>query len=137
MSAGELDQRGYLVVAGPPTIRDPDVEACLEALRRQGWAVRLELEGLRILTAPRFPWPVAQIHRDHALIGEWRGEGAHPPAIAGRSPEGASLARGLIDEGWGAYLLIWRDGAGGLDLLRDPTGALHLVWGRGGARGRR
>lgn len=131
MSAAALDSRGYLVVAGPPTA-DPQVEACLEALRRQGWAVRLDLEGLRILTGPRFPWPVAQIHRDHVLIGEWRGEGAHPSAIAGRFPEGASLARGLIEEGWGAYLLVWRDGAGRPNLLRDPTGALDLVWWRRG-----
>lgn len=132
MSACELDERGYLVVAGPRTCVDPEVEACLAELLRQGWRVRLDLEGLRILTGPRFPWPVAQIHRDHALVGEWRGEGAHPSAIAGRFPEGASLARGVIDEGWGAYLLIWRDGAGGLNLLRDPTGAIDLVWWRRG-----
>ena len=133
MSARDPDQLGYLVVAGPRAAWDPEVESCLDALLRQGWALRLDLEGLRILTGPRFPWPVAQVHRDHVLIGEWRGSGVHPSAIAGRFPEGPSLARGLIDQGWGAYLLIWRNGAGRLNLLRDPTGALDLVWWRRGA----
>lgn len=123
---------GYLLVADAADARDPAVEAALAALLRSGWTLRLDGFGLRILTGPRFPWPVAQVHRAHALIGEWRGEGAHPSAIAGRFPEGRPLGAGLMSEGWGAYLMVWRDRDGHLNLVRDPTGAVDVVWWRRG-----
>lgn len=122
----------YLILAGGSDALDPQIERAVAALLRAGWTKRLDGFGLRIFTGPRFPWPVAQVHRAHALIGEWRGEGAHPSAIAGRSPEGRALGSGLIAEGWGAYLMVWRDQAGHLNLVRDPTGAIDAVWWRRG-----
>lgn len=129
---GEADETGYLILAGEAGAADPALERAVAELLRSGWIERLEGFGLRILTAPRFPWPVAQVHRAHALIGEWRGEGAHPSAIAGCFPQGRSLGAGLMAQGWGAYLMVWRDSDGHLNLVRDPTGAIDAVWWRRG-----
>lgn len=130
---GAAADHGYLIVASGAEAPDPAVESALAALLRTGWTNRMDGFGLRIFSGPRFPWPVAQVHRAHALIGEWRGEGAHPSAIAGRSPEGRALGAGLIAEGWGAYLMVWRDRNGHLNLVRDPTGAIDAVWWRRGS----
>jgi asparagine synthase (glutamine-hydrolysing) len=116
------------VVSTASRVADPVLDATLEAMIRAGWSVRVEIRGLRVMTAPGFHWPVAQIHRSHVLIGEWRGRGAHPSALVGRSRSGAALGRDLMREGWGAYLLAWLDDAGGLNVIRDPSGALDAVW---------
>ena len=129
---GEVEETGYLILAGEAGAADPALERAVAELLRSGWIERLEGFGLRILTAPRFPWPVAQVHRVHALIGEWRGEGVHPSAIAGCFPQGRPLGSGLMAQGWGAYLMIWRDSDGHLNLVRDPTGAIDAVWWRRG-----
>lgn len=130
MTPSGLEQRGYLVVAMDAGIADPEVEAALLALIAQGWRLRLEGFGLRVLSGPRCPWPVAQVHRRHLLIGHWCGEGLHPSAIAGRRGGGETLGRELMSEGWGAYLMIWADPGGRLNIVRDPTGAIDAVWWR-------
>ncbi len=126
------DDQGYLIVATEPGEPDAQLEACLAILARQGWTSRLQGFGVRIFTGPRFAWPVVQVHRAHALIGEWRGEGAHPSAIAGRSPDGPTLGADLIREGWGAYLMVWRGEGGELNLMRDPSGAIDAFWWKHG-----
>ena len=132
MTADLKPMGGYVIAAWETEVLDAGVDAGLEALRRAGWTVSLDGFGVRILTGPTCPWPVAQVHRRHALLGEWRGAGAHPSAIAGRSRTAETLARGMISEGWGAYLMVWRDDAGRLNLLRDPSGAVDAVWWRHG-----
>ena len=126
------DDQGYLIVAMEPGEPDVQLEACLTTLALQGWTLRLEGFRVRIFAGPRFAWPVVQVHRAHALIGEWRGEGAHPSEIAGRSPDDPTLASELIREGWGAYLMVWRSEGGELNLMRDPSGAIDAVWWKHG-----
>jgi asparagine synthase (glutamine-hydrolysing) len=114
---------GYLVVSGETRALDPVLEQVLEGLVRG----RLDhfgstYPGLRVLTAPNFRWPVAQVHRRHVLIGEWRGLGAHPSSMAGQNLAGPAFGARLMSEGWGAYLMVWRDDAGGLNVIRDPSG---------------
>jgi len=116
------DDQGYLIVAMEPGEPDVQLEDCLATLARQGWTSRLQGFGVHIFTGPRFVWPVVQVHRAHALIGEWRGEGAHPSAIAGRSPDGPTLAADLIREGWGAYLMVWRGAGGNSTSCEIPVG---------------
>lgn len=121
---------GYLVVSGETRALDPVLESVLEGLVRDGWTIRLDVSGLRVLTAPNFRWPVAQVHRRHVLIGEWRGLGAHPSSMAGQNLAGPAFGARLMSEGWGAYLMVWRDDAGGLNVIRDPSGAIDAVWWR-------
>ena len=130
MTRETMDSGGYVIVAGDPGLHDPMVEACLDRLLRGGWRVRFDVSGIRIVTGPRFAWPVAQIHRRHAFVGEWRGDGVHPSAIAGSSRTGREVAQRLMGEGWGAYLMVWRDDEGRLNLARDPSGAIDAVWWR-------
>ncbi len=84
---------GYLLVADAADARDPAVEAALAALLRSGWTLRLDGFGLRILTGPRFPWPVAQVHRAHALIGNGAGRARILPRSQAASPKDARSAR--------------------------------------------
>lgn len=121
---------GYLIASHDAGRVDPGVEHCLADLIRQGWTQRFNVDGLRVLTAPGFRWPVAQIHRRHVFIGDWRGCGPHPSALAGRDPSGANLGPVLISQGWGAYVAAWLDDAGRLRVLRDPSGAIDAVWWR-------
>ena len=109
---------------------DPVLESALDGLVRDGWSIRLDVSGLRVLTAPNFRWPVAQIHRRHAFIGEWRGLGPHPSSLAGQNVAASAFGGRLMSEGWGAYLMVWRDDAGRLNVIRDPSGAIDAVWWR-------
>jgi asparagine synthase (glutamine-hydrolysing) len=124
---------GYLVVSVETGARDPVLDSVLESLVRDGWTVRFDVSGLRVLTAPNFRWPVAQVHRRHVFIGEWRGLGAHPSGMAGQNLSAPVFGDRLMSEGWGAYLMVWRDDAGGLHVIRDPSGAIDAVlWRRPG-----
>lgn len=119
---------GYLVVSVETGALDPVLESVLDGLVRDGWTVRFDVSGLRVLTAPDFRWPVAQIHRRHVFIGEWQGHGAHPSSMAGQNLPAPVFGTRLMSEGWGAYLMVWRDDAGGLNVIRDPSGAIDAVW---------
>jgi asparagine synthase (glutamine-hydrolysing) len=130
MSSEMTDAGGYLVVHLERAA--PAVEACLASLLAGGWRLRLDMDGLRVITHPRFHWPVAEVHRRHALIGEWRGETVHPSTLAAQARGGLALARRMIGEGWGSYLMVWLDEAGVLNVLRDPSGAIDAVWWRRG-----
>ena len=121
---------GYLVVSVETGALDPVLENVLDGLVRDGWTVRFDVSGLRVLTAPTFRWPVVQVHRRHVFIGEWRGLGAHPSSMAGQNLAGPAFGARLMSEGWGAYLMVWRDDAGGLNVIRDPSGAIDAVWWR-------
>lgn len=132
MTLPTLDDRAYLIVAYDAGVEDLAVDAALRLLTARGWRMRLQGFGMKVLTGPRCPWPVAQVHRQHLLIGEWRGDGLHPSAIAGRHQDGEALGQELIAQGWGAYLMVWRGPSGCVNLVRDPSGAIDAVWWRHG-----
>lgn len=132
MTLTSFEACGYLIVHSRSDAVDPLVERVLQTLVASGWRLQLDSIGCRIFVGPKCPWPVAQVHRRHALIGEWRGDGVHPSAMAGRCGGGSSLAAELIHGGWGAYLMVWVDEQGQLNLVRDPSGAVDAVWWKHG-----
>lgn len=110
-------------------------QAVFAQLEREGWRQALALDGLCVLLGPRSRLKVRQVHRRHILIGDWRGRGRALSAVIGGSRGSLDLARGVVAEGWGRYILLWIDNAGRLCLLRDPSGALDCLWWiTGGAR---
>lgn len=128
MTLTRFEACGYLIVHSRTGAVDPLIERVLQTLVTSGWRLQLDSIDCRIFVGPRCAWPVAQVHRRHALIGEWRGDGAHPSAMAGRCAAGRSFAAELIHGGWGAYLMVWVDDQGRLNLVRDPSGAIDAVW---------
>ena len=125
---------GYLVIdrrrAGEDDRRALD--RVLAALEREGWRSFGPIEEIQVLLAPRARYAVRQVGRQHLLIGDWRGTDGFLSTVISRSAGPADLARGAVASGWGRYILVWRDDAGRLALLRDPTGALDCVWWRHG-----
>ncbi|MFN3668448.1 MAG: asparagine synthase-related protein [Brevundimonas sp.] len=135
-AAGPADH-GYLILdrRGLGQAPIPAVEAAFAALVGQGWRASPEVEGLQILLGPRARLKVRQVGRRHLLIGDWGGASAPPlSTLVAVNARAGDLAQAVVGAGWGRYILAWRDAAGDLALLRDPTGALDCVWWRcGGA----
>jgi asparagine synthase (glutamine-hydrolysing) len=130
------DQAGYLVIDRRRLGRAgrPGVDRVEAALEREGWRPFGPIEDISILLGPRARLAVRQVGRRHILIGDWRGGTDSLSTVIARSTGSAALARSAVRAGWGRYILVWRDDAGQLALLRDPTGALDCVWWRyGGA----
>ena len=112
----------------------PAVGRAVAALEREGWRPFGPIDDISIHLGPRSRLVVRQVGRRHFLIGDWRGGTDPLSTVISRSTGSADLARAAVRAGWGRYILIWRDDAGRLALLRDPTGALDCVWWRyGGA----
>lgn len=129
-------ESGYLVVdrrnAGEVDRRA--IDSVLAALERRGWRPFGPVEDIHILIGPRARFGVRQVGRQHFLVGDWRGRDVPLSMVIARSTDPADLGRAAVRAGWGRYVLVWRDDAGRLALLRDPTGALDCVWWRyGGA----
>ena len=136
MSLPHPGESGYLIVDGRAA-GEADrraIERAIAALRRAGWRAFGPIADLRVFVGPQARLSVRQVGRRHVLIGDWRGRDAPLAAVIARSGGPVDLARGAVGAGWGRYVLVWRDAAGRLALLRDPTGALDCVWWRcGGA----
>ncbi len=99
----------------------------IDHLEREGWTRALSIAGLLVLLAPHTRLQAIQVHRRHILIGDYRGQ--EPLSnLCGRARSSNGLASDVVEQGWGRYLLVWRDDAHGLSVLRDPTGAIDAVW---------
>lgn len=130
MTPSSPDLRGYVVVdqAGASAA---ETHLAVRRLLAEGWRKTIEVGGLSVYLGPRSPLKAVQVHRRHVLIGEWRGDGMFLSTLVAlhRAPE--ALARAVVDQGWGRYVLVWRDDDGRLNLLRDPSGALDCIcWRR-------
>ena len=131
-TAGPADH-GYLILDRRRlgATHRPVVDAVLAALAGKGWRVSGPVDDIQILLGPRARLKARQVGRRHFLIGDWRG--AVPVAnLVAREDRPAALARAVVGAGWGRYILAWRDDAGRLVLLRDPTGTMDCVWWRHG-----
>lgn len=130
------DQAGYVVIDRGRLGRAgrPAVDRVAATLEREGWRPFGPIDDISILLGPRARLAVRQVGRRHFLIGDWRGGTDPLSTVIACSAGSADLARAVVRAGWGRYILVWRDDAGHLALLRDPTGALDCVWWRyGGA----
>lgn len=136
MKVAGPDQAGYVVVDRRHlgAAARPALDRVAAALEREGWRPFGPIDDITILLGPRARLAVRQVGRRHFLIGDWRGGTDPLSTVIARSAGSADLARTAVRAGWGRYILVWRDDAGRLALLRDPTGALDCVWWRyGGA----
>lgn len=132
MTPPSPDLRGYVVVDRPGPAA-PEADRAVRRLLSAGWRKALEIEGLGVYLGPSSPLKVVQVHRRHLLIGEWRGDGVPLSTLVALHHSAESLARAVIGQGWGRYVMVWRDDDGGLNLLRDPSGALDCICWRYGS----
>lgn len=136
MTVPDPDEAGYLIVdrwrAGDADLRV--IDTVLAGMERRGWRRTTDADGLVVLVGPRSSLAVQRVGARHHLIGSWRGKEAPLSTIIARDGRTPDIAVSAVRAGWGRYILVWRDEAGRLVLLRDPTGALDCVWWRcGGA----
>lgn len=111
-------------------------EDVVERLTDRGWRIGWRVDDLLVLLGPRARRSCHLVGPAHLLIGTWRPKGQDTPAaLVGRYRGGRTLADALVTRGWGDYVLAWRGEDGGLEALRDPSGAVDcLGWIHQGLR---
>jgi asparagine synthase (glutamine-hydrolysing) len=129
------DERGYLVV---DQSRATTLEKAIWLFQRDrllalGWKPQVSPGALEILLGPRSPLKAVQIGPEHVLIGAWIRKAKSIVTVIGEGRDAEAMARGCVENGWGRYILAWRDGDRRMGLLRDPSGALDCIWWRYGS----
>ncbi|WP_425982958.1 asparagine synthase-related protein [Brevundimonas sp. TWP1-2-1b1] len=134
MNVSTPDRRGYVVIDQDGADRDrPEWVEAVRQLLAAGWRKALDINGMIIFLGPDSPLKVTQVHRQHFLIGDWRGGDEFLSTLIALHRSDAALAQAVVSQGWGRYVLVWRGDDGDLRLLRDPSGALDCICWRYGA----
>ncbi|MBB5747086.1 asparagine synthase C-terminal domain-containing protein [Brevundimonas variabilis] len=128
MRASTPDRRGYVVIDQDGMDRDrPEFAEAVRQLLVAGWRKALDINGVSIFLGPDSPLKVTQVHRQHFLVGDWRGGDASLSTLIAQHRSDTALAHAVVSHGWGRYVLVWRDDDCDLRLLRDPSGALDCI----------
>ena len=122
MNVSTPDRRGYVVIDQDGADRDrPEWVEAVRQLLAAGWRKALDINGMIIFLGPDSPLKVTQVHRQHFLIGDWRGGDEFLSTLIALHRSDAALAQAVVSQGWGRYVFVWRGDDGDLRLLRDPV----------------